>query len=211
MRFEGSLLQPAESRRAGPGNYTWWNKSEKYEPLGPVGFMFTNKEAFANQILLDFPDGREVNILGAPYTHGTGCAIGGPGFGWVELGDDKSQWTRFPHIGNVWFGREVELGSNVTIDRGAIGDTEIGSGVKIDNGVHVGHSAYIGGSTRIAAHAIIGGSVGIGIDCWIGLGAIIKQHLTIGNSAIIGMGAIVLKDVPAGETWVGNPAHRLVK
>ena len=210
MMLNEDYLTPAPSNRAGPNNYTWWNgEEERFRPLiHEPGFIFLTKEGFAAQIMKDYPEGREVEIKGSSYSHGFHCVVGGDGFGWVALGEE-SKWTRFPHIGGVWFGHNVELGSNVTIDRGALADTEIGSGVKIDNGVHVGHSAYIDASTRIAAHAIIGGSASIGVDCWIGLGAIIKQHVTIGNSAIIGMGAIVLKDVPAGETWVGNPGRKL--
>ena len=210
MRINDDTLTPTTSLLADSFNYCYWNGEERYQPCHHAGFIFTDKEAFAAQVIRDYPLGRVLQVEGSAWDHGEGCVIGGPGFGWVALGKE-SKWIRFPHIGNVWFGHNVELGSNVTIDRGAIGDTEIGSGVKIDNGVHIGHGAYIGRNTLITAHAIIGGSVSIGVDCWIGLGAIIKEHVRVGDGAFIGMGAIVLKDVPAGETWVGNPAHRLEK
>ncbi len=206
MRLNDLELTPAPSKRAGPSNYCWWNEEPRYQPLGNPGWVFLTKEGMADQIREDYPDGRRPIITGEPATIGEGTVIGGDGFGWLK---GLVGWQRFPHIGGVWFGFNVEIGSNVTIDRGALADTEIGTGVKIDNGVHIGHSAWVGKDTLITAHAILGGSTTIGFDCWIGLGAIIKEHVVIGDGAIIGMGAIVLEDVPAGETWVGNPARKL--
>ena len=209
MKIDGKVLTPAPSNRAGPNNYCWWNGDVKFEPRGNPGHIFETKEDFAVQLIRDYPDGETIKITGSPTQMGIGSVVGGKGFGWVQLNPLQQFWTRFPHIGGVWFGSNVELGSNVTIDRGALGDTEIGSGVKIDNGVHIGHNAWIGKNTLITAHAVIGGSAIIGEDCWIGLGAIIKQHVTVGAGATIGMGAIILEDVPAGETWVGNPGRKL--
>ena len=206
MRLNNLQLTPAPSKRAGPDNYCWWNGDIRYQPHGNPGWIFGTKEGMVDQIREDYPDGTPPVITGEPATLGEGCVIGGDGFGWLksELG-----WRRWPHLGGVWFGFNVELGSNVTIDRGAISDTEISTGVKIDNGVHIGHSARVGQNTRIAAHAILGGSTSIGEGCWIGLGAIIKEHVIVRDRAIIGMGAIVLKDVPYGATMVGNPARQL--
>ena len=211
MMLNEDYLTPAPSNRAGPNNYTWWNgEEERFRPLiHEPGFIFPTKEGFAAQIMKDYPEGREVEIHGSSYSHGFHTVVGGDGFGWIRLGAKHGPWTRWPHIGGVWFGKGVELGSNVTIDRGQLGDTEIASGVKIDNGVHIGHGAWIGHNTRIAAHAVIGGSAIVAEECWIGLSAVIKQHVVIGAGAIIGMGAVVLKDVGAGETWVGNPARKL--
>lgn len=203
-------LTPATSQVSGPDNYCWWNGEYSTEPHESAGYVFRDKATFARQVYADYPDRLpEPIISGSVYTHGLGCVVGGDGFGWVKLDKLERFWTRFPHIAGVTFGDNVELGSNVTIDRGVLEDTYIDNGVKIDNGVHVGHNVLIGRNTRIAAHAIIGGGAIIGADCWIGLGAIIKEHVTVGRGATIGMGAIILEDVPAGETWVGNPAHKL--
>ncbi len=203
-------MTPDISRFAGPDNYCYWNGDPRHEPPEDAGKVYRDKAEFAQRIIDDHPNGLPGPIIGGQeYFHGEGCVIGGPGFGWVMLDKLERFWNRFPDIGGVWFGASVELGSNITIDRGSIRDTTIGPGVKIDNGVHVGHNAFIGANTRIAAHAIIGGSAVIGTKCWIGLGAIIKEQLVIGDGATIGMGAIVLKDVRAGETWVGNPARKL--
>ena len=119
-------LTPAPSKRAGPGNYTWWNGEVRYTPLGNPGWVFKTKEGMAEQIIEDYPNGRPALISGTPI-RGPGTVIGGDGFGWIYLDKLKRHRTRFPHIGGVWFGFNVEIGSNVTIDRGALGDTECAS------------------------------------------------------------------------------------
>jgi len=165
--------------------------------------VFTSKWEFADQVNLDYPDGVPVEIQGGEPTFvGEGTVIGGPGFGWVGQTP-----RRFPHIGHVWIGYGVEIGSNVTIDRGAIGHTVIKDYVKIDNGVHVGHNASVGSRSLLTAHCVIGGSARIGEDVFVGLGALIKNQVTVGDRATIGMGAVVIKDVPQGATVVGNPAR----
>lgn len=140
---------------------------------------------------------------------GKNCVIGGPGFGY-EFEEDGTPF-RIPHLGNVVIGENVELGSNVCIDRAVVGSTVICDNVKIDNLVHIAHNAKIGRNTLIVAGAVIGGSVEIGENCFIGMNASIKQKVKIGNRVTIGAGAVVLKDVPDGETWVGNPAKKLEK
>jgi len=199
--FDGVNLTPATKEEAGPGNYTWWNGKGEY-PI-EARYVFTTKEAMAEQVYRDF-NGKlpPPRIINGPVSRGENTVIGGNGFGWY--GDPP---VRFPHIGGVRFGDSVEIGSCVTIDRGSIDDTSIGNYVKIDNGVHVGHNASIGDSTKLAAHCVIGGSAKIGAYCWIGLGAQIKNQITIGDHVTVGMGAIVVKDVPDNVTVIGNPAR----
>lgn len=200
MIHKGRTLTPAASDAATATNYTWHNGIRNYPHR--AGYVFTSKEAIAEQIYDDYPEGVPVGIWNTPTIMGAGCVIGGNGFGWY--GDPPK---RFPHIGGVVFGKDVELGSNVTIDRGALGDTTILDNVKIDNGVHVGHNARIGRNSILTAHCIIGGSANIAEKVWVGLGAIIKNQITVGAGATIGMGAIVVKNVEPGVTVVGNPAR----
>lgn len=201
MKFDGKELRPAASHEADQDCYTWWNGKKDY-PIG-AGFVFLSKDEMADQIYKDYPDGLpEPAIEGWPTAVGAGTVIGGDGFGWYGTPP-----RRFPHIGGIVFGVEVELGSNTTIDRGALGDTRIGNHVKVDNGVHIGHNATIGDNSILTAHCVIGGSASIGEDCWIGLGAQIKNQITIGDNVTVGMGAIVVKDVPDGVTVIGNPAR----
>ena len=202
MMHLGHFLAPATKEDAGPDNYTWWNGKGDY-PI-KAGYVFLTKGGMADQIYEDYPDGRELRFKGRPPRYGENTVLGGQGFGWYGTPP-----KRFPHIGGIRFGREVEIGSCTTIDRGAIGDTIIGSYVKIDNGVHIGHNANIGDRSILTAHCVIGGSAVIGEDCWIGLGAQIKNQIKIGDGVTVGMGAIVVKDVPDGVTVVGNPARTL--
>ena len=133
---------------------------------------------------------------------GHSSTIGSDGFGY-ENG------LRFNHIGNVIIEEGVEIGSNTCIDRGTLGSTIIGKGVKIDNLVHIAHNVVIGEGSLIIACAMIAGSVTIGDNVWIGPSVSIAKGLYIGDNAVIGMGAVVLKDVPEGATMVGNPAKRI--
>ncbi len=140
--------------------------------------------------------------------YGANCVIGAAGFGYER--DENNIPVSMPHLGNVKIGEYVEIGSNVCIDRAVVGSTVIGDNVKIDNLTHVAHGAKIGKNTLIVAGAVIGGSVEIGENCFIGMNASIKNKVKIGNNVIIGAGAVVLKDVPDGEVWVGNPARQLL-
>ncbi len=140
------------------------------------------------------------------YIIGANCTLGLCGFGYIW---DEGHWLRFPHIGGVVIESDVEIGSNVCIDRGSIGNTHIRQGVKIDNLVHIAHNADIGEHTLIVAGAVIGGSVKIGKKCFIGMNASIKNGVTIGDNVTVGAGAVVLKDIPDGETWAGVPAKKL--
>lgn len=137
---------------------------------------------------------------------GPGAVIGSRGFGFVRRGMDLEY---FPHVGGVLLGDDVEIQANTCVDRAALGMTRIAARTKIDNLVHIGHGAQIGQRVCIAACAEIGAGVVIEDGVWIGPRACTIENITIGEKAILGIGAVVLRDVPAGETWVGNPARRL--
>lgn len=205
MIYKGRHLTPAPKHAAWQFNYTWYNGKGDI-PIH-AGYCFTDKAEFAEQIYKDYPDGLPApTIKNKAHTIGEGTIIGGEGFGWYG-----NPPKRFPHIGGVSIGTNVEIGSNVTIDRGALSNTIIFHDVKIDNGVHVGHNAVIREGSILTAHCVIGGSARIGVGCWIGLGALIKNQIRVGNNVTVGMGAVVLKDVPDGVTVVGNPARILEK
>lgn len=135
---------------------------------------------------------------------GPNCSIGFEGFGYE--GDEYGDYHRFPHIGKVIIGDNVEIGANTCIDRGALEDTVIGEGTKIDNLVHVAHGVRIGKNCQIVALTCIGGGVVIEDGAYIGIGAGIRNQITIGEGALIGMGAVVVKDVDPGAVVIGNPA-----
>lgn len=135
-----------------------------------------------------------------------GTIIGSDGFGYVP---DISGVLKMPHIGRVVIENDVEIGVNCTIDRGCLGDTRIGSGVKIDNLVHISHNTVIGAHTMIAAQCGLVGSATVGSQVQIG-GQVGISRVTIGDRCVIAAKSGVTKDIPDGETISGFPAwhHR---
>ena len=111
-----------------------------------------------------------------------GVVIGGDGFGFAP---DRGTWLKVPQIGSVRVGDDVEIGANTTIDRGAIEDTVIEDGVKLDNQIQVGHNVRIGAHTALAACVGISGSVTIGRRCMIGGAVGIAGHLSICDDVVI--------------------------
>lgn len=119
--------------------------------------------------------GRDVR-LGARSIVQPGAVIGADGFGFAR---DGEAWVKIPQLGTVSIGEDVEVGANTTIDRGALADTLIGDGVKLDNQIHIGHNVHIGAHTAIAGCVGISGSTTIGRRCQIGGAVGIAGHLSI--------------------------------
>ena len=138
----------------------------------------------------------------------TGCVIGADGFGFVFEG---GRYEKFPQVGTVEWGDDVEVGANSCVDRGALGATRIGEGTKLDNLVHIGHNCRIGrhvviaaqtglsGGVEVGDYAVIGGQVGIGDKARIEPGAVLGS----------GCGVLTSKIVRAGEPVWGTPARPL--
>src|SRR5688572_27006980 len=138
----------------------------------------------------------------------SGCILGADGFGFVPV---DGRWEKFPQIGTVTLGDDVEIGANSCVDRGALGATTIGDGTKLDNMVHVGHNCAIGRHVVVAAqtgfsggvvvedYVVIGGQVGIGDKARIESGAVLGS----------GCGVLTSKIVRAGEPVWGTPARPL--
>jgi len=137
-----------------------------------------------------------------------GVCIGAPGFGYVR--DDTGEYHQFPQIGTVVIEDNVEIGANTCIDRGALGETRIGEGTKIDNLVQIAHNVQIGKRVVIAAQTGISGSTVIEDDCVIGGQVGMGDHARVQSGAIIGSQAGVLpgKIVRPGVWW-GTPVQPL--
>lgn len=135
-----------------------------------------------------------------------GTVIGSDGFGYVK--DEKGEHVRFPQVGSVVIGDNVEIGANCTIDRGSLGVTEIGDGTKIDNLVHIAHNVKIGKRVIIAGQSGIAGSTVIEDDVVIAGQVGISDHVTIKSGAIIGAKSSVFphKVLPSGF-WMGIPVE----
>lgn len=133
-----------------------------------------------------------------------GVRLGTEGYGYAE--EDRGP-VKIPQVGGCIIENDVEIGANTTVDRGALGDTVIGAGTKIDNMVHIGHNVRIGRNCLIVAQVGIAGSVTVGPGVQLGGQAGVAGHLTIGEGARIAAKAGVIGDVPAGATYSGYPAR----
>ena len=143
-------------------------------------------------------------ILGRNGILHPGVVIGADGFGIVK---DQVRWLKIPQIGSVVIGDDVEIGANTTIDRGALSDTIIEEGVKIDNQVQIGHNVFIGAHTAIAGCVAVAGSVTIGRHCMIGGLSAISGHIEIADNVIInGMSGISNSIKRPGHYGSGIPA-----
>ena len=118
--------------------------------------------------------------------------IGADGFGFAP---DSGQWVKIPQIGRVIIGNDVEIGANTTVDRGALDDTLIGDGCKIDNQIQIGHNCVLGKHCVVAACAAIAGSVTLEDNVTIGGAAMIAGHVTIASGAVISGGSLVMKNI----------------
>jgi UDP-3-O-[3-hydroxymyristoyl] glucosamine N-acyltransferase len=132
-----------------------------------------------------------------------GCRIGQDGFGYVM---GPRGHAKVPQIGRVIIQDDVEIGANTTIDRGAIRDTVIGEGTKIDNLVQIGHNVSVGRHCIIVAHCAIAGSVTLEDFVALGGRATINNHVTIGEGAQVAGMSGVNTDIPPGGRYAGLPA-----
>lgn len=137
--------------------------------------------------------------LGRRVTVHAGAVLGSDGFGYVR--DDKfGRYVKFPQVGRLIIGDYVEIGANCTIDRGALDETVIGPGTKLDNMVHIGHNGSIGANVVIAAQTGVSGSSSIGDDCVVGGQVGIADHVTIEPGAILG----AQSGIPSNKTIRGK-------
>jgi UDP-3-O-[3-hydroxymyristoyl] glucosamine N-acyltransferase len=148
--------------------------------------------------------------IGARAIVHSGCVIGADGFGFTLSGD---RYEKFPQVGTVEIGDDVEIGANCCIDRAALGVTRIGNGTKLDNLVHVGHNCIIGNHVVVAAQTGFSGSVSVGDYAVIGGQAGIGEKAQIESRAIVGgkAGILTSQKVRAGEPVWGIPARPLRK
>jgi UDP-3-O-[3-hydroxymyristoyl] glucosamine N-acyltransferase len=136
---------------------------------------------------------------------GPGAVLGSRGFG---LARGPAGWEEVPQTGSVILGDDVEVGANTTIDRGALGDTVLGNGVKLDNLIQIAHNVHIGEHTAIAANVGIAGSARIGARCMIGGCSCINGHIEIADDVvIIGFSMVTKSLTEKGQYGSGFPAQ----
>jgi len=130
----------------------------------------------------------------------SGVVIGADGFG---LASEGGRWIKIPQIGCVRIGDDVEVGANTTIDRGAIDDTVIEEGVKLDNQIQIGHNVRVGAHTAIAGCTGVAGSTDIGRHCMIGGAAMILGHLRIADHTQISAATVISRSIRKPGTYTG--------
>ena len=144
-------------------------------------------------------------VIGSRAVIHPGAVIGNEGFGLAKNGE---AWEKVPQLGGLRIGNDVEIGANTTIDRGALEDTVIDDGVKLDSQVHVGHNVHIGAHTLLAGCVGVSGSASIGRHCLIGGGAGIVGHLEIADNVVItGMSMVTRSIYHPGVYSSGIPAQ----
>lgn len=146
----------------------------------------------------------------------SGAVIGSDGFG---LANEQGRWLKIPQIGRVVIGDDVEIGASTTIDRGALDDTVIEDGVKLDNQIQIAHNVRIGAHTAMAGCVGVAGSTRIGCYCTVAGSAMIIGHLEIADRVNISVGTLVTKSIREPGTyssaipsqnhrdWLKNAAH----
>jgi len=130
-----------------------------------------------------------------------GAVLGADGFGFAP---DRGRWEKIEQLGRVVIGDDVEIGANTCIDRGALGDTVIGEGVKIDNLVQIGHNVRIGDHTAIAGNVGIAGSTTIGAHCMLGGGSGVTGHVTIADHVVIGGATQISRSIAKAGFYSGT-------
>jgi UDP-3-O-[3-hydroxymyristoyl] glucosamine N-acyltransferase len=138
--------------------------------------------------------------IGARAIIHSGAVIGADGFG---IASEDGRWLKIPQIGAVRIGDDVEIGANTTIDRGAMDDTVIGDGVKLDNQIQIGHNCRVGAHTAMAGCVAVAGSADIGSHCTIGAGALILGHLSICDDAHVSADTVISRSIRKPGTYTG--------
>ncbi len=136
--------------------------------------------------------------LGSNCVISSGVVIGADGFGYAE---EHGKWVKIPQVGRVIIGDAVEIGANTTVDRGALDDTVIEEGVKLDNLIQIGHNCRIGAHSVIAGCVGIAGSARIGRHCRIGGAAMILGHLEIADGVTVSPGSMITRSLGKADTY----------
>jgi UDP-3-O-[3-hydroxymyristoyl] glucosamine N-acyltransferase len=164
--------------------------------LGDGAYLGEESILYPNVVVMD-----RCVIMNRVIVH-SGTVIGADGFGFAHEGDKQ---VKFPQIGIVVIEDDVEIGSNCSIDRAALGETRIHRGVKMDNLVQIGHNVVVEEDSILVAQVGISGSTHIGKKVILAGQAGLVGHITVGDGAIVTAKTGVYKDIPAGEVMSGYP------
>ncbi len=143
--------------------------------------------------------GRDCSIGERCIVH-SGAVIGADGFGFAL---SEGRWVKIEQLGAVRIGNDVEIGANTCIDRGALGDTVVEDGVKLDNLIQIGHNVHIGAHTAMAGCVGVAGSARIGAGCSIGGGAVVLGHLTLADDVHVSAASVVTRSILKPGQYTG--------
>ena len=129
-----------------------------------------------------------------------GAVIGADGFGFAPV---QGRWEKIEQLGAVRIGNDVEIGANTCIDRGALGDTVIEDGVKLDNLIQIGHNVEVGAHTAMAGCVGVAGSARIGAGCTIGGGAVVLGHLSLADNVHVSAASVVTRSLLRPGQYTG--------
>ena len=160
--------------------------------IGPLCVVERGARVGADTVLKSRVTVGEGCVVGERCILHSGVVIGADGFGFAPNGD---LWEKIEQLGAVQIGNDVEIGANTCIDRGALQDTVIEDGVKLDNLIQIGHNVRVGRNTAMAGCVGVAGSATIGEHCTVGGGAIILGHLTLGAHVNISAATLVSKSI----------------
>lgn len=142
------------------------------------------------------------SMVGKRAVFHSGAVIGADGFGFAR--DADGAWVKIPQTGAVVIGDDVEVGANTTIDRGALENTVIGNGVKLDNQIQIAHNVRVGEHTAMAGCVGVAGSARIGKRCTVGGGAIILGHIELADDVHVSSGTLVAKSISRPGSYTGT-------
>ena len=168
--------------------------------IGPLCVVERGAQIGADTVLKSRVTVGEDCVLGQRCIVHAGVVIGADGFGFAPNG---AAWEKIEQLGAVRIGNDVEIGANTCIDRGALQDTVIEDGVKLDNLIQIGHNVRIGRNTAIAGSVAVAGSATIGANCTVGGGSLVSGHLTIADGVHLSGCSCVSKSITKPGVYTG--------
>ena len=168
--------------------------------IGPLCVIERGAEVGAGTVLKSRVTLGEDCKIGARCLVHSGVVIGADGFGFAPY---QGQWEKIEQLGAVRIGNDVEIGANTCIDRGALDDTVIEDGVKLDNLIQIGHNVHIGKHTAMAGCVGVAGSARIGAHCTVGGGTVVLGHLTLADHVHISAASVVTRSILQPGNYTG--------
>lgn len=168
--------------------------------VGPLCVVEKNAQVGAHTVLRSKVHLGQDCVLGARCVLHPGVVIGADGFGFAP---HAGQWVKIEQLGAVLIGDDVEIGANTCIDRGALENTVIGNGVKLDNLIQIGHNVKVGDHAAMAGCVGVAGSATIGAGCTVGGGAIVLGHLQIADQVHVSAASVVTKSIAKPGVYTG--------